>query len=263
MITKFNISVRLEDDNINSSGATAATNPYVFTSKSLKKLIDEQTKKSPDLKISFASFKAICERNDFQRDRNYLIEFFVAKIKKSEGIPDIDESPMHFLLKKRKSAGEFFFTDLNLRSLLENQSVDFSFLINIDSFKALGERKDLNLFKLMIEKAEFDESGGNSSQTETPLDLLLQTKHEKEFVYSNQFVRNIKKSKIYNFKFNQKSLESLCERNDSDLILTIKERAKEFERVQAVNSFEACIMKTIEKSNKEITRIVFDFIKNH
>ena len=89
--------------------ATHEENTYCFTSKTLRRLIDEQTKNSADLKISFDSFKHICERSDSLRDRNYLIEFFIAKIKKSNEEASIDESALHFLLTKKKSDNAGFY----------------------------------------------------------------------------------------------------------------------------------------------------------
>ena len=53
----------------------------------------------------------------------------------------------------------------------------------------------------------------------------------------------------------------MCERNDSDLIFIIVDRANGFVRNSDINSFDTCIKKTIEKNNREISKIVFDFIR--
>jgi hypothetical protein len=220
---------------------------YCFNSESLRDLIEYLSKKSSQLAVNFNSFKEICDRTDSTKDRDFLISFFLNRLSNK---PIIDESTMHHLLTKKKSDNKgFFFSPSSLKHFLSEQPPTFSFLINTKSLNELFKRNDVDLVRAIVDQADFEELflKVDKPEVDTPLDLIIKEKDDDDqFVFSVQLLRKIKRtSKIYEFKFNQSTFESLCERNDSNLLQIIKTRARGFIRNEKLVIFKSPIQKFI------------------
>jgi len=217
----FQINQRPDEDvsrkasfNESTSSSDQPKNGLYFTSSFIKSLIEENSKKHSELKITYESFLALCNRSDSIQDRNILIEYLIAKVENKE--KTAKESAIHFLIiEKCKENNEYFFSTLQLKNLIEKQSADFKFIINFESFKTLCIRGDLNLIRLFIEKADFatDDDGSKA------LNLIIQEKKNDDFVFTNSFIKQLKdEANIFKFELTFESFSDICKRNDHKLM---------------------------------------------
>jgi len=224
---------------------------FAFTSTFINSLIEDNLKNYDKLEINFSSFLALCERSDSASDRTLLIEYLIGKIKCNP--TRIEESGVHFLIQKRQNENnKFFYSEFLLKRLIEKQPSDFRFLINDQSFTNLCNRGDLNLIRIVTDRADFSNQVKNS-----PLDILVQMRSkENMFAFSNPFIKQINEnSKIFQYRLNHKSFVDLCERNDAKLMKIFIEKC-EFRH--GTQSFLPCIDWFV--SNQKIAKCVFDYI---
>ena len=180
---------------------------FCFSSTFLKNILEDQATQSGTFTISYQSFKAICERNDSRRDMIFLVESLIEKVRQKE---TEFESPMHFLITNKTEAGKYIFSEYCLKKLIDKQSTSFEIKLNAQSFTDLCGRKDLNLLKMIVERAKFD----TSNEACSSLDTLI-----KDEQFSNQFIKQIKStSDLFNQSISLESLSALFNRNDINLM---------------------------------------------